>query len=125
MRRGSSPPCSRRSSTLRRGRSRPGLRRGAGSAEPMRATRAVVQGRVQGVGCRWFVRQEARRLGVAGWVRNLDDGSVELTVAGEESAVRRLIDHVRVGPDSATVTSLHSESVQAQAALPYPFTVLK
>jgi acylphosphatase len=91
----------------------------------MRALRVVVEGRVQGVGFRWFVRQEARRLGVAGWVRNLADGSVELTVSGEESAVRRLVDHVRVGPDSASVTSVHSESVQTAAALPYPFTVLK
>jgi len=91
----------------------------------MDALRIVVEGRVQGVGFRWFVRQEARRLGVAGWVRNLDDGSVELTVAGEESAVRRLIEHVRVGPDSAAVTSVLSESVQPHVTLPYPFTVLK
>ena len=91
----------------------------------MDALRIVVEGRVQGVGFRWFVRQEARRLGVAGWVRNLDDGSVELTVAGEHSAVRRLLEHVRVGPDSARVTSILSESVQPHVTLPYPFTVLK
>jgi acylphosphatase len=91
----------------------------------MRALRIVVEGRVQGVGFRWFVRQEARRLGVAGWVRNLPDGSVELTVTGEQSAVGRLIEHVRVGPESATVTSVRSEDVQPQAPLPYPFTVLK
>ena len=91
----------------------------------MRATRAVVEGRVQGVGFRWFVRQEARRLGVAGWVRNLADGSVELTVAGEPTAVRRLLDHVRVGPDPADVTAMRTEDVQLTDTLPYPFTVLK
>ena len=91
----------------------------------MTAVRAVVEGRVQGVGFRWFVRQEARRLGVAGWVRNLADGTVELTVGGEPTAVRRLIDHVRVGPDSATVTSVRAEDVQVSESLPYPFAVLK
>jgi len=91
----------------------------------VRAHHVVVEGTVQGVGFRWFVRQEARRLGVAGWVRNLADGSVELMASGEESAVRRLVDHVRVGPDSATVTSVRSEIVQRDGALPYPFTVLK
>ena len=91
----------------------------------MAAMRVIVEGRVQGVGFRWFVRQEARRLGVAGWVRNLPDGSVELTVGGESSAVRRLLDHVRVGPDSAEVTSLRTEEAQTADSLPYPFTVLK
>lgn len=84
-----------------------------------------ISGRVQGVGFRWFVRQEARRLGVAGWVRNLTDGSVELTVAGEATAVRRLIDHVRVGPDSAHVTEVRTEDVELRESLPYPFAVLK
>ena len=91
----------------------------------MSAVRVVVEGRVQGVGFRWFVRQEARRLGVAGWVRNLADGSVELTVGGEPTAVRRLIEHVRVGPDSASVTHVRTEDVQASPSLPYPFSVLK
>ena len=91
----------------------------------MTGVRAVVEGRVQGVGFRWFVRQEARRLGVAGWVRNLADGSVELTVAGESTAVRRLIDHVRVGPDSAHVTGVRTEDIELRESLPYPFAVLK
>lgn len=91
----------------------------------MNAVRAVVEGRVQGVGFRWFVRQEARRLGVAGWVRNLPDGSVELTVGGEGTAVRRLIDHVRVGPETSHVTGVRTEDVQVHETLPYPFSVLK
>lgn len=87
--------------------------------------RIVVEGRVQGVGFRWFVRQEARRLGLAGWVRNLTDGRVELAVGGEDGAVRRLLDHVRVGPDAADVSGVAEEQLSDGVTLPYPFTVLK
>lgn len=87
--------------------------------------RAVVEGRVQGVGFRWFVRQEARRLGLAGWVRNVADGTVELLVSGEETAVRRLLQHVAVGPDAADVTQVRDEEPEVPDPLPYPFTVLK
>lgn len=90
-----------------------------------RRLRILIEGRVQGVGFRWFVRQEARRLGLAGWVRNLDDGRVEVAVAGEDGAVRRLLDHVHVGPDAAGVTAVAEESLTEDTSLPYPFTVLK
>lgn len=91
----------------------------------MRRVRAVVVGRVQGVGFRWFVRQEARRLGVAGWVRNRADGSVELETAGEATAVERLLQHVRVGPDAADVTEVIISDVQVPGSVPYPFSILK
>lgn len=91
----------------------------------MHALRVVVEGRVQGVGFRWFVRQEARRLGVAGWVRNLPDGSVELTVSGAMEAARRLIEYARVGPEHADVRHVHVVEVQLHDPLPYPFSVLK
>lgn len=87
--------------------------------------RAVVTGRVQGVGFRWFVRQEARRLGVAGWVRNLEDGRVELLANGPPVAVERLLEHVRVGPTSSRVDDVAREAVEAVERLPFPFTVLK
>ena len=91
----------------------------------MRRVRVVVVGRVQGVGFRWFVRQEARRLGVAGWVRNRADGAVELETAGEDTAVERLLQHVRVGPDAADVTELLISDVQLSGSVPYPFSILK
>lgn len=91
----------------------------------MKQIRAVVVGRVQGVGFRWFVRQEARRLGVAGWVRNLSDGSVELETAGEDTAVDRLIQHVRVGPDAAEVNEVLISDSQVVGSVPYPFSILK
>lgn len=91
----------------------------------MRRVRVVVVGRVQGVGFRWFVRQEARRLGVAGWVRNRTDGSVELETAGEDAAVERLLQHVRVGPDAADVTDVLISDTQVAGSVPYPFSILK
>ncbi len=49
--------------------------------------RYLVTGRVQGVGFRWFVEREARLIGVGGWVRNRDDGAVEVLASGTQRAV--------------------------------------
>jgi acylphosphatase len=71
-----------------------------------RARRIVVSGRVQGVGFRWFVRQAARELGLAGRVRNLPDGTVEVAVAGPEEALAALRERLREGPPGARVAGL-------------------
>jgi len=68
--------------------------------------RVVVEGFVQGVGYRDFVRRAALRLGVSGWVRNRADGSVEALVAGPPADVERMLAEMRRGPRGATVTSL-------------------
>lgn len=68
-----------------------------------RARRLVIAGRVQGVGYRdWLVRQ-AERHGVAGWVRNRRDGTVEALLAGEEDAVQAVLMACRRGPPLAHV----------------------
>ena len=64
----------------------------------VRRVRFVVSGRVQGVGFRWFVRAEARPLGLTGWVRNRTDGAVEGEVEGRDDAIEALIPCLEVGP---------------------------
>lgn len=66
----------------------------------------VIRGRVQGVGYRASLTREAERLGLAGWVRNRLDGSVEAVVAGDEASVNQLINWARRGPLTAHVTSV-------------------
>ena len=70
---------------------------------PRLRLRLHVTGRVQGVWYRGATEQEARKLGLDGWVRNLPDGSVEALVEGEPGAVRALADWCRIGPPSARV----------------------
>ena len=77
----------------------------------MKAYHVTLEGRVQGVGFRWHTRLEARALRLNGWVRNLDDGSVEVCLEGEEAAVEELLQWLCDGPsgarvDEAVVTSV-------------------
>ncbi len=65
--------------------------------------RFVVTGRVQGVSFRQFTADEARALGVRGWVRNLPDGRVEGEAEGERAAVEALLRACRRGPPAAHV----------------------
>ncbi len=65
--------------------------------------RVVVRGEVQGVNFRDATRKEAESAGLAGWVGNRDDGSVEAVFEGDEGAVDRLVEWCRSGPSSADV----------------------
>lgn len=67
------------------------------------ARRLVVHGRVQGVGYRQACADKARACGLAGWVRNRRDGTVEATFEGEAGAVGRMIQWCRQGPPMASV----------------------
>lgn len=80
------------------------------------STIAWVYGRVQGVGFRYSTRQEALKLGLAGYARNLDDGSVEVLACGEAEQVEALLDWLRDGgPRSARVDKVVTEPRQATA----------
>jgi acylphosphatase len=70
-----------------------------------------VSGRVQGVGYRYFVLEEAQKLDVHGWTRNLFDGRVESRLEGTEGIVLRLIERMREGPRLAGVESVQVEKL--------------
>ena len=82
-----------------------------------------ISGRVQGVGFRWFVREEARRLGLSGWVTNLPDGEVEVRAGGEGSSLDRLRRALEVVPTGAEVRAVSDVADDATDSLPYPFTI--
>jgi acylphosphatase len=65
--------------------------------------RYVVSGRVQGVGFRWFVEREAATLGITGWVRNRDDGRVEVMATGTQEQLGALNARLSEGPRAARV----------------------
>ena len=66
----------------------------------------LISGRVQGVAYRYSFRREAKDLGLTGWVRNLDNGSVEAIIEGEEGEVDQMVEWCRQGPPGARVTSM-------------------
>jgi acylphosphatase len=76
---------------------------------PAETVQALVSGRVQGVGFRFFVVQHARRLGLAGSVRNLADGRVEVRARGERAALELLLDQLRQGPRLSRVEGVAVE----------------
>lgn len=80
----------------------------------------LVTGRVQGVGFRWFARVAGRRLGLAGWVRNRPDGSVELAASGPQDKLDELRKQIRRGPDAAEVGDV-TDLEPVEGELEFPF----
>jgi acylphosphatase len=77
--------------------------------EPTARAHILVSGRVQGVGYRAFAARTAARRGLAGGVRNLDDGRVELEVEGQKAVIEALLQELKVGPPAAYVTKIETE----------------
>jgi acylphosphatase len=81
--------------------------------------RAIVRGRVQGVGFRDFVWRRARFLGLSGYVRNLPDGrSVEVVAEGERQALEQLLEYLREGPRAARVDEVEVHWGQPSGGYP-------
>ncbi|HXF36819.1 MAG TPA: acylphosphatase [Actinomycetota bacterium] len=83
----------------------------------MKRVRVVVSGRVQGVFYRATCAEHARRLGVAGWVRNLPDGRVEAAFEGPDAAVDAMVSWCGEGPPYARVegVEVHAEDPRGEA----------
>ena len=78
-------------------------------SKDIQARRFLVRGRVQGVGFRWFVEREAHILGIAGWVRNNADSSVEVLAMGTRDQLAGLRSRLREGPRAARVDDVEVE----------------
>lgn len=89
----------------------------------------LIEGRVQGVGFRWFTRERARRRGLKGWVQNRPDGTVELKVAGSAQVLADFLRDIKRGPEGADVQQVQDLSAvrnfESDDVLPYPFQILK
>jgi acylphosphatase len=84
----------------------------------------LVKGRVQGVGFRWFVHREAAELGLRGWVRNTDEGHVEIVAAGTAEELAELKDALRKGSRGSRVDAvLEDELVESEGAKLGPFEI--
>ena len=68
--------------------------------------RLIIQGKVQGVFFRASTKDKATELGLSGFVRNREDGAVEVVAEGDQEKLQELVDWSRIGPDLATVSTV-------------------
>ena len=86
----------------------------------MPAMHILIAGRVQGVGFRWFARVAARRLELSGWVRNRQDGTVEVAASGPQEKLDQFRRQLSRGPDAASVEKLEDlEPVAGELDFPF------
>jgi acylphosphatase len=84
----------------------------------------LVKGRVQGVGFRWFVHREAAALRLHGWVRNTEDGHVEVVVAGDAETLAELRESLQKGSRGSRVDALIEHDLdESEAANLGPFQI--
>jgi acylphosphatase len=84
----------------------------------------LIKGRVQGVGFRWLVQREAAELGLLGWVKNTDQGHVEIVAAGEPDLLAELKIALRKGSRGSRVDAvLEDELLESEAAQLGPFEI--
>jgi acylphosphatase len=91
----------------------------------MSAIRYIVSGKVQGVFFRAWTRDQARSLGVSGWVRNRPDGTVEALAVADEATQARFRQRLEQGPPLSRVSGLQALPAEAgaEADAPMPFDV--
>ncbi len=89
----------------------------------MKTVKAIVSGKVQGVGFRMYTRAQAQKLGVCGYVRNLRNGDVEIVATGLTEAVDNLIEWAKSGPPSAIVNNLQLVTIDNHGEKFTDFTI--
>src|ERR1700723_2612990 len=89
----------------------------ATTEKAVQARRFLVRGRVQGVGFRWFVEREAHILGIAGWVRNNSDSSVEVLAMGTRDQLAGLRSRLQEGARAARVDRVGEFDAEPVAGL--------
>lgn len=77
----------------------------------------LIRGRVQGVGFRWFVHREASELELRGWVRNTEDGEVEVLASGSVEDLSELRKSLRQGPRGSRVDNLIEHTLEEKEAV--------
>ena len=80
----------------------------------MKTLKINIKGTVQGIFFRKFIEEKANELGVRGYCRNLNDGSVEVVVEGRDEKVNELVQLCREGPKQAQITSVDAEEIKHQ-----------
>lgn len=118
------PPSLRRSRRCWAGASSKRTRMTESPVSPRGRLSCVIHGRVQGVGFRWYVRDHARRLDIAGTVRNGEDGTVEVHAAAPETTLAAFRVILFSGPPGAAVERL-VETTPSVSSLPSPFVILR
>lgn len=81
------------------------------------AIQGRVEGKVQGVGFRYFTLEQARAIGLTGYVKNLSDGSVAFLIQGDQGSIDDMLEKLRVGPMMARVKEVLHEVVDGDAEL--------
>ena len=84
--------------------------------EALEVKHFLVKGRVQGVGFRWFVHREAAELGLRGWVKNTDEGHVEIVAAGAAEQLAELQAALHKGSRGSRVDAVLDHNLEAQEA---------
>ncbi|WP_426126027.1 acylphosphatase [Pararhizobium sp. PWRC1-1] len=83
-----------------------------------------ITGRVQGVGFRFWMRGQALRLGLSGWVRNEADGSVAALICGPEAAISTMLERSWIGPLGASIADVEAKSAPIEG-VPLGFCIMK
>ena len=80
----------------------------------MKRIHMFISGKVQGVSFRYYLMKEAQRLGILGWVKNLEDGRMEVIAQGKEEDLQEFLRHCRKGPPYAEVEKVETKEMPEQ-----------